>query len=92
LTYDLNTQYMDFEHLRDLDERGIFWVTRAKENLDYYVVKSLGSKSEKILKDEVIMLSNPTPRSLREPKENRQIFHVMGTALKTLIRLKTQTK
>jgi len=46
LTYDLNTQYMDFEHLRDLDERGIFWVTRAKENLDYYV-KSLGSKVRK---------------------------------------------
>ena len=27
--------YVDFEHLRDLDQRGIFWVTRAKENMDY---------------------------------------------------------
>jgi hypothetical protein len=31
--------YVDFEHLRDLDERGVFWVTRAKDNLAYEVVR-----------------------------------------------------
>ena len=56
--------YVDFEHLRDLDVRGIFWVTRAKENLAYEVVKRMPrSKDEKILRDEVIVLSNPNKPS-----------------------------
>ena len=52
--------YVDFAHLRDLDERGVFWVTRAKDNLAYEVVQKMPeSKDEKILRDEVIRLSNP---------------------------------
>jgi hypothetical protein len=52
--------YVDFEHLRDLDRRGVFWVTRAKENMAYNVVGRMPrSKDEKILRDEVIQLSNP---------------------------------
>lgn len=52
--------YVDFGHLRDLDERGVFWVTRAKENLAYEVVQAMPqSKDQKILKDEVIRLKDP---------------------------------
>ena len=52
--------YVDFEHLRDLDRRGVFWVTRAKENMAYDVVKKAPqSKDQKVLQDEVIVLSNP---------------------------------
>src|SRR6266404_6103311 len=52
--------YVDFGHLRDLDERGVFWVTRAKDNLAYEVVQKMPqSRDEKILRDEVIVLSNP---------------------------------
>ena len=52
--------YVDFGHLRDLDERGIFWVTRAKENMAYEVVKKMPqSKDDKILKDEMIVLRQP---------------------------------
>ena len=52
--------YVDFGHLRDLDERGVSWVTRAKDNMAYEVLKKMPqSKDEKILKDEVIVLSNP---------------------------------
>jgi len=52
--------YVDFGHLRDLDERGVFWVTRAKENMAYEVVKKMPrSGDEKILRDEIIRLSNP---------------------------------
>jgi len=52
--------YVDFCHLKDLDERGVFWVTRAKGNLAYELVKTMPqSKDEKILQDEVIRLSNP---------------------------------
>jgi hypothetical protein len=52
--------YVDFGHLRDLDGRGVFWVTRAKENMACEVVKKMPpSKDEKILRDEIIVLSNP---------------------------------
>lgn len=52
--------YVDFEHLRDLDGRGIQWVTRAKENLAYEVVKKMPrSKDENILRDQIIRLRNP---------------------------------
>jgi len=52
--------YVDFGHLLDLDRRGVFWVTRAKENMAYEVVKPMPqSKDEKILKDEIIRLKDP---------------------------------
>jgi IS4 transposase len=31
--------YVDFSHLDDLNERGVFWVTRAKENMACTIVK-----------------------------------------------------
>ena len=61
--------YIDYGHMRDLDERGVFFVTRAKENMDYHVVKTLSApKDSKILKDEVIMLrdvNKPAPELMR---------------------------
>jgi hypothetical protein len=30
--------YIDFSHLHDLDRRGVFWVTRSKDNMRYRVV------------------------------------------------------
>src|SRR5438132_3994914 len=33
--------YIDYGHLKDLDERAIFWVTRAKDNMAYEVVKKM---------------------------------------------------
>src|SRR2546423_4069377 len=35
--------YLDFGHLLDLDERGVSWVTRAKDNMAYEVVKKMPS-------------------------------------------------
>jgi hypothetical protein len=56
--------YIDFSHLRDLDERGVFFVTRAKENMEYHVVKKLSVPSGgKIVRDEVILLSNLNKRA-----------------------------
>jgi hypothetical protein len=61
--------YVDFGHLRDLDERGAFWVTRAKDNMAYQVIQKMPkSKDAKILQDEVIVLSNankPAPELMR---------------------------
>src|SRR5437879_8387803 len=56
--------YVDFAHLKDLDERGVFWVTRAKDNMAYEVVREMPkSKDDKILKDEVIVLNKPNKRA-----------------------------
>lgn len=61
--------YLDYCHLRDLDERGVFWVTRARDNMDYTVVQKLSAaKDPNILQDEIIVLSNqnrPGPKLMR---------------------------
>ena len=52
--------YVDFGHLRDLDQREVSWVTRAKDNMAYDVIEKMPqSKDDKILRDEMIQLSNP---------------------------------
>jgi len=52
--------YVDFEHLLDLDQRGVFWVTRAKDNMAYEVVSTMPAANDpKILRDEIIQLRDP---------------------------------
>ena len=51
--------YIDYHHLLDLDNRRVNWVTRAKDNMSYDVVKVLPvGKGSKVLSDEVIMLKD----------------------------------
>ena len=63
--------YIDYEHLYDLDERGVFWVSRAKDNMDVRCVKRLIKKPQgSILRDDIIVLkglfsSQKYPRKLR---------------------------
>src|SRR5216110_1711738 len=67
--------YVDFGHLRDLDERGVSWVTRAKDNMAYDTLRKMPrSKDEKILRDEVIVLSNPNKSA---PELMRRIVAVV---------------
>lgn len=54
--------YVDFKHLNSLDERGVFWVTRAKENMRYRAVGQQAAKRGKILRDETIKLTGPNSR------------------------------
>lgn len=50
--------YNKFKHLFELTERGIWWVGRTKDNMQYTVVRSLETTQHKrILRDEVIELS-----------------------------------
>ena len=51
--------YLDFAHLFDLFERGVFWVTRAKDNIACEVLHTL-PVAGRILRDEIIALSNAT--------------------------------
>jgi hypothetical protein len=50
--------YMDYGHLGGLSGREVFWVTRAKENVQYRVVRRLqpGPKGQ-ILRDELIVFT-----------------------------------
>jgi hypothetical protein len=50
--------YLDFNFLRDLDSTGVFFVTRAKDNTVFDIVKTLilPEKSENIISDDHIVL------------------------------------
>ena len=57
--------YVDFGHLADLSMREVFWVTRAKENLCFRVVRCFQQGAiGKILRDDLIQLQ--TPASLQD--------------------------
>jgi len=50
--------YVDFQHLAELGQRGVWWVTRAKDNLQYRMVERLRStENPRVLVDEVIELT-----------------------------------
>jgi len=52
--------YVDFAHLADLSSREVFWVTRAKDNLQCRVVRRLQTgRFDNLLRDDLIELINP---------------------------------
>jgi hypothetical protein len=56
--------YVDFGHLADLARREVFWVTRAKDNLEFRVVRKFQrGRIGNILVDDMIELT--TPKSLK---------------------------
>ena len=63
--------YIDFVHLYQLDERGVTWVTRAKDNMKYRVVRRRIRRTEgAIVRDDEITLTGALtrgkyPRTLR---------------------------
>lgn len=62
--------YIDFKHLNDLTNRGIFWVSRAKENMSYTINKFRNRKHGYIISDIEIFLdglksSEDYPEKLR---------------------------
>jgi hypothetical protein len=70
----IDKAYVDFEHLCDLDERGVWWVTRAKDNMSYNVVKRGLSKAQgKILRDDEITLRVVKSRSAYQHKRLRRV-------------------
>ena len=56
--------YVDFAHLFDLLLRGVFWVTRAKDNLQFKVAKRRIKKpTGNRLRDDEILLTGPQSRA-----------------------------
>jgi hypothetical protein len=65
--------YVDFEHLYELDQRGVCWVTRAKDNLKYRCVKRRITRPEgRILRDDEIVLCVEASRE-RYPARLRRV-------------------
>lgn len=48
--------YVDFAHFWELTQRLILWVTRAKDDLAYRVVKRLPNKDPRIVRDDLVVL------------------------------------
>ena len=49
--------YVDYTHLNALDDRGVFWVTRAKTNMTYKVIKHHNRDGKNILRDDLVELT-----------------------------------
>jgi hypothetical protein len=55
--------YVDFAHLADLAQREVFFVTRAKDNLQYRVVRKFqDGRFGNILRDDLIELTGPAAK------------------------------
>jgi hypothetical protein len=51
--------YAGYEHLWSLAQRGVFWVTRAKDNTQYRVVGQHGKPKGQIIRNVYIKLTDP---------------------------------
>lgn len=64
--------YVDFAHLADLSMREVWWVTRAKDNLQYRVVRKLQhGRVGHILREDLIQLTGPAAKAY--PVELRRV-------------------
>jgi hypothetical protein len=64
--------YLDFAHLADLSQREVFWVTRAKDNMQYRVVRRFQSKrAGQVLRDDLIKLTGTAGKAY--PVELRRV-------------------
>jgi hypothetical protein len=67
--------YVDYKWLKSLQDNGVWFVTRAKRNIDYVVVGQHGAKGKGILSDERIALQGPLTKTYY-PEELRLVrFH-----------------
>lgn len=54
--------YVDYDHLFHLDSRGIFWITRAKDNMAYKVLKSNPVKGNVISDQEITLVTTSSQK------------------------------
>ena len=69
--------YIDYAHLFDLTERGVFWVSRVKESMQLRCVKRLLQKpAGRILRDDIVLVKN-TGKRQDYPKRMRRIVAIV---------------
>jgi hypothetical protein len=65
--------YLDFSHLFDLSQRGVVWVTRAKDNFKFHCVKRLIRKRQgNILRDDIVLMKGLKTRA-KYPERFRRV-------------------
>ena len=67
--------YINFRHLFNLHQRGVFWVTRAKDNMSYRVRKKLQHKRKpgsKIIRDDLVILTTAKSKE-QYPEKLRRV-------------------
>ncbi len=65
--------YIDYKHLSDLDERGVFWVSRVKISMKLRCVKRrIKTPNGHILRDDLVLVENRIKRA-DYPKRMRRI-------------------
>ena len=65
--------YVDFKHLFELNKRGIFWVTRAKDNMSYTVIEELPADADQGLIHDQIIVLNTDKSQAAYPKQLRLV-------------------
>jgi hypothetical protein len=68
----IDRAYIDFKWLNSLDENGVWFVTRAKSNIDYVVTGQHPVSGKGVRKDRTILLNGPRTKSYYQ-KELRLI-------------------
>jgi RNAse (barnase) inhibitor barstar len=69
--------FLGFAHLWHLTQRGVFWVTRAKENQDYRVIQRRWPQPQgRILRDDLIRLRGPKSQQLYPEPLRRVVARV----------------
>lgn len=79
----IDRAYIDYKWLNSLDEQGVWFVTRAKTNIDYAVVGQHLISNKRVLSDERISLQGPQTRT-KYSKELRLISYYDEEREKTL--------
>lgn len=79
----IDKAYIDYKWLNSLDEQGVWFVTRAKTNIDYAVVGQHLISNKRVLSDERISLQGPQTRT-KYSKELRLISYYDEEREKTL--------
>ena len=74
--------YVDFPHLADLNERGVFWITRAKDNMTYRVVKQQSSPKGDVISDVLIELETPKSQKAYPQRLRLVTAHVESNGVK----------
>lgn len=65
--------YIDYNHLSLLDGRGVFWVSRVKENMKFHCLKKQKVPADtNILRDDIVVVKDKKKR-LAYPKKIRRI-------------------
>ena len=79
----IDKAYIDYNWLNSLDELGVWFVTRAKTNIDYAVVGQHPISSKRVISDERISLQGPLTKT-KYSKDLRLIRYYDEERQKTL--------